>query len=110
MTVKGQVILAREVQVGDLIVLKGHLGSRVVLEVQQFDEDTGPAPGPRILIIYGLGRSLAYQGSNRHAKGARSVAQPEGSYKPLKPDDEITIEPSERALEPSELVAIERRD
>lgn len=100
-TVKGEVILAREVQVGDRIVLP-QFGSRVVLEIQEYDEETGRDPGPRLLIIYGMTHSMAYENSGRKGKYATTVEQQKGSIRPLKPDDEITIEPSE-------WVAIERR-
>jgi hypothetical protein len=97
----GTVILAREVQVGDRIVLQ-HRGSRVVLDVQEYDEDTGPDPGPRIKIIYGLGASIAFENSASKGKHPSAITQPEAGYKPLKRDDEVRIEPDER-------VAIERR-
>jgi hypothetical protein len=97
----GNVILAREVLVGDRIVLP-HLGSRIVLDVQHYDEDTGRDPGPRIKIIYGLGASIAFENSASKGKHPSTITQPEAGYKPLKPDDEVRIEPDER-------VAIERR-
>lgn len=91
MTVPGQLIDARDVVPGDIIVLP-MLGSRVVLDVQTLDETTGPAPGPRIVIIYGLGRSTAFENSARKGKHPNSIAQPEAGFRPLKPDEPVAIE------------------
>lgn len=88
---KGQIVHANEVKAGDHVILPA-LGSRPVVDVDEYDEDTGPRAGPRLRIIYGLGASQAFENRASSAKGPRAIAQPTAGTRPFRPDEPIAIE------------------
>ena len=89
--VKGQLVDARDVLVGDRVILP-MLGPRLVLDVHEFELDTGPEPGPRIRIVYALGSTRAFENRASAAKGPSSTFQAEAGLRPLLPDERVAIE------------------
>jgi hypothetical protein len=87
----GQIVEARDVVPGDRVILPV-LGSRVVVNVDEWDEEFGPEPGPRVTILYAAGTSLAFENRASAARGAVTVTQPEAGLKPLRPHEPVAIE------------------
>lgn len=88
---KGRVVLAHEVKPGDSIILPV-LGAREVVMVEEFDEDTGREPGPRVSIVYRVvGGGSAYE-NRASMHGASTSSQIEATVRPLKPDERVAIE------------------
>jgi hypothetical protein len=88
--IPGQIVDARDVVPGDGIILPV-LGARLVVDVDQWVEDTGLEPGPRITIVYQVvGSGNSYENRAR-AHGRSSFPQSECTVRPLKPDDRVAI-------------------
>jgi hypothetical protein len=90
--VEGELVVvpARELRVGDALVLPTGIRRRV-LELEEYVEETGSSPGPRLCVVVEGGSSATWEHARSGHAGARSSKLVEQGLRPFLLDELVTV-------------------